>query len=126
VTLVTLVVIYSLPPLMKLSIKGLTWLLQPKAPFSNWTSVGNTFLAWLYALVDSHMTRSNTSEYYRTNVVVLTHTFKHHLYILIKLVPNAGGRANASTTENAALRKQVLFHFTSCGSFLFFFFFFGL
>lgn len=42
-------------------------------------------------------------------MVVLTHTFKHHLYILIKLVPNAGGSANASATENAALTKQVLF-----------------
>lgn len=34
-----------------------------------------------------------------------------YLYIL-KLVPKAGGRANANATENAAHRKQVLFTFT--------------
>ncbi len=34
----------------------------------------------------------------------------NYLYIL-KLVPKAGGRANANATENAAHRKQVLFKF---------------
>ncbi len=34
----------------------------------------------------------------------------NYLYIL-KLVPKAGGRANANATENAAHRKQVLFTF---------------
>lgn len=38
----------------------------------------------------------------------------NYLYIL-KLVPKAGGRANASATENAAHRMQVLFQISIYG-----------
>lgn len=38
------------------------------------------------------------------------------LYIILKLVSDAGGGASASATENAALREQVRFPFTTSTS----------
>lgn len=38
--------------------------------------------------------------------------------MILKLVSDAGGGASASATENAALREQVRFHFTTFTSFL--------
>lgn len=35
------------------------------------------------------------------------------LYMILKLVSDAGGGASAGATENAALREQVRFHFTT-------------
>lgn len=40
------------------------------------------------------------------------------MYIILKLVSDAGGGASASATENAALREQVRIHFTTLSSFL--------